>query len=308
MASKDERLALLLKYLRDPKNVVGVKDPVEKHQRAVEGIWIEALRLTDGDVARALDLVREAVKSDRRKGETESEYKARLDAIPSLAFGPAGTKAQGVDKLQHFFGSAWVAYTWGVGPSTNLGRIWERLDQVKDLLGMSSGGYDMGDVHADDLGAEFGGNLLPSPTTSVRFFVRHPGETLGGAIQRLAGHGIGLRVPGDRRPGVLLPTGAGRGPGSGGRPTRGDSSGRLAPARNRQKVDPQAPPPSTGIDPPSRYFDANAGTFGPPADGGGAMAAPAILPPASGEPWHPDPHQELPRTPARVPAVRRAQG
>jgi len=98
-----------------------------------------------------------------------------------------------------------------------------------------TGGWDTGDIHADDLGADFGFNAYKSPTTSFRFFVRHRPETLGGAIARLSQSGTSLAT------GPTFTAGTGTGsPGDGASVTR--------------------QPASTGWPLPSNYFNEDTGS------------------------------------------------
>jgi hypothetical protein len=149
------------------------------------------------------------------------------------------------DKVQHFFRLALISYTWGPGAAKNIGRLYERLDQVKALF-KDTGGYDVGDVHADDLGADFGFNARLAPTSSIRFFVRHPNETLGGAIVRLS-NGVVLRSA------DYLPSAAGAANNS-------ERGGRTS--ESAAPYDPQAEPKSTGFPLPSDYYDSDTETFG----------------------------------------------
>ena len=153
-----------------------------------------------------------------------------MEGLPSLAFGPTGSTYEGEDKLQHFFFSALMSLSWGPKRTKSIGRLYEHFDAFKKAHFNYGTGYSDGDVHADDLGADFGFNLLHSPTTSIRFFVRYPNETLGGAIGRLAGSGTAVAAPNVRH-------------------------------------DAQAAPKSTGAPLPSGWLDSAKGGYGPKVGG-----------------------------------------
>jgi hypothetical protein len=196
---------VLRQWLRQRRNAIGPRDTADEHRLQVERIWLEALRLAQGRVPRALDIAFKAVKSRRQPGESSAEHQARQGGLPSAVFGPAASTYGGVDKLQHFFGAARLAHAWGAATARWAGRAWESLDQLRKMIGRKPVGYDLGDVYADDLGAEFGRAVRRSPTTSIRFFTRPhraaPGAAAGpfaASRSRRAGAVTG-RLPGRRR-------------------------------------------------------------------------------------------------------------
>jgi hypothetical protein len=154
----------LREYLRAPENRVTASDPPQRHYEALERIWAESLRIADGDRQQALIIAREAVRSTQQPGESRADHLARLDGIPSRAFGTEPPYA-GEDKPQHFFAAAAEAYAaairqrdpeYGEAYAKSLGVAYEVGDAALGLLGLDTGGYDQGDIHADDRGAEFG--------------------------------------------------------------------------------------------------------------------------------------------------------
>jgi hypothetical protein len=140
----------------------------------MSAIWEQGLKLANGASYQALRICTESVNSSRSSGESESEYKARLDGIPAHVFGTSEPNA-GVDKPQHFYAAASLAYEASMGsmdydpvtgwspPMTGVGefyaeiagRIYEVKDWIKGLISRT-GGYDEGDIFADDRGAGFG--------------------------------------------------------------------------------------------------------------------------------------------------------
>jgi hypothetical protein len=181
-------------YLRQPENRTTARDGQSLHKAAMSNIWDRALTLTHDDPMAALTVAMEAVKSGRQHGETKAEYVQRLDGVPSLAFGTGAPNA-GVDKPQHFFATARESFAAAIGtmdydpisrtwspPMTGIGEAYGnvvgRLYEVKDgIEGLWSrtGGYDSGDVHADDLGAAFGAALASQFATPDQL---RPGATL----------------------------------------------------------------------------------------------------------------------------------
>lgn len=165
--------------LRDPFNAVTSADSVGRHREVLLNVWNAAVDLAHGDAANALHLCKEALRSGRQPDETEDEYHAALNGIPSKAFGDTAPFT-GVDKPQHFFATALTALSASAGtglPSdgdvsgsglTNpfrgeligkaAGRAYEVGDWIKSATS-NSGGYDKGDIFADDCGAKFGGRL-----------------------------------------------------------------------------------------------------------------------------------------------------
>ena len=167
--------------LRDPANAVSATDSIGRHREALANIWNQAVGLADGDPRKAIEYSKEALRSVRQPYETDADYKSALNGIPSKAFGDTPPYA-GVDKPQHFFASAQMAVGWPAGykapgsfggpdsaqgnaaigqvSSQGAGRAYEIYDWFRGLFtGKNTGGYDNGDVFADDCGAKFGTRL-----------------------------------------------------------------------------------------------------------------------------------------------------
>ena len=152
----ERQLEALRNYLRQDENQVTRRDSVQRHRDAMRGIWEFALSLTSGNIGGALDLCAEAVKSAGQEGEaTIIDYWNRLNGVPSRAFG-SDPNYVGVDKPQHFFACARIAYRYGIGAAVQAGFLWEARDWVKKLFGSRSGGWSDGDIHADNLGSALG--------------------------------------------------------------------------------------------------------------------------------------------------------
>jgi hypothetical protein len=171
-------------YLRDPHNSISSSDSVSKHQESLKNIWEKSLDVAKGNPGDALSIAKDAVRSTQQPGETKQEYTDRLNGIPSHAFGEGqfrGDSVEGVDKPQHFFGTAELAFnsSFTTDPETKMqtaspiagevigqlaGRAYEIKDWVTDLFLSQAkhGGFDWGDVVADDAGAKFGSYLATS--------------------------------------------------------------------------------------------------------------------------------------------------
>lgn len=189
-----ESVKILRDDLRDPTRGIGPGDDIPVHRAALARLWQIALGLTAGDVAQALEIIREAVRSDRQPGETESDYLARIAGIPSLVFGATEPNA-GVDKPELFFAVAYWSYVSGkyLSPGrghavgVGLGRMYEWKDAfLKTIRHEDTGAYDEGDIHVDDRATEFASFLLTSPTAPINLFLRMPGESRFGRLGQLA--------------------------------------------------------------------------------------------------------------------------
>jgi hypothetical protein len=187
----DEEIKQLRAYLRDPAHAIGPQNTEAQHRQVLVNIWQQALQLSHHKAGRAMEIAKEAVRSEKQPYETHKQYTDALNGIPSKALGDT-EPYRGVDKAQHFFASASLAYTTAVGNAIDrragelsvtaadaakaelmanaAGRAYEGLDWSKDLanrmanrIGLverkDTGGYDKGDIHADDRGAEFGAQM-----------------------------------------------------------------------------------------------------------------------------------------------------
>lgn len=196
-------------YLRDPAHATSDADPVERHRTALASIWQCALIGAHGDERLALQHCLIAVRAVPYAGESSDDYTARMRGIPTHVFGTE-PKVVGNDKPSHFIACALVAYlvaehtptpaATGLGElaGKSIGRLKEVADQVlaivydasdaaaealktishglidlPDVQRITHGGYDTGDIAADDLGAAFGAALARakrdgSPAVDIR--------------------------------------------------------------------------------------------------------------------------------------------
>jgi hypothetical protein len=161
----------LREYLRRPENAVTDASTNVEQQRALENLWAQALGLTDGDIGRALEASIYATRSEKGSNETEAEFQDRKNGIPERAFG-VGDEFGGIDKPQHFFASALVAYTvnlaqlrgdldlgdelLGGAIAQVLGEAYEIADEIGKEIDVHPTGYSQGDIEADNVGTEFG--------------------------------------------------------------------------------------------------------------------------------------------------------
>ena len=201
-----EGVKILRDDLRDTMRGITPHDAVQVHRAALARLWHLALGLTAGDVAQALEIIREAVRADRQPGEAEADYLARLAGIPSLVFGTTEPYA-GVDKPQLFFAVAYWSYVSGkyLAPGRGhavgigLGRMYEWKDAfLRTIRHQDTGGYDEGDIHVDDRATEFASFLLTSPTAPINLFLRMPGESRFGRLSQLSREGDPIGAVGDR--------------------------------------------------------------------------------------------------------------
>jgi hypothetical protein len=179
-----ERIEALRDWLRDPHYAIGSRSSTDVHRRQLEDIWEEALYLARGDIKEALTVAVEATKSGPQAGEVGKEnrdrfpeeyarYQARLAGIPSKAFGSVDPFT-GVDKVQHFFRSAELAIALeNPGTAYLAGAAYEGLDWIRDVFGRKdTGGFDQGDLWADNLGAMFGISLTFDRDRSISLFLQ----------------------------------------------------------------------------------------------------------------------------------------
>lgn len=140
--------------------------------RAVDAIYIRALRLTDGNTGMALLYSSIAAMDHRIVGikipllklflplsnESAEEFGSRVANLPSHFYVDVPQNEAGDrDKLQHFFGSAFVAYTFeSRGAAERIGNF---IEWGEDAF-IVDGAYDKRDLRANLQGREFGLALL----------------------------------------------------------------------------------------------------------------------------------------------------
>ena len=159
---------------------------------AVDAIYEEATKLCWGNRGEALYAAAMATMDHRRVGvrlpalgpllwfpltsEFEDEYNERVARLPAALYpdsppGPGGDR----DKLQHFFGSAFLAFVSGsVETADEAGRFVEWGEGAFIVEGLS----DDRDLRADRHGQDFGMRLLSDPRAL-------PSESLRFALARL---------------------------------------------------------------------------------------------------------------------------
>ncbi len=140
--------------------------------RAVDAIYIRALRLTDGNTGMALLYSSIAAMDHRIVGikvpllklclplsnESEEEFCSRVANLPSHFYEDVPHNEAGDrDKLQHFFGSAFVAFTFeSRGAAERIGNF---IEWGEDAF-IVDGAYDERDMRANRQGRELGLALL----------------------------------------------------------------------------------------------------------------------------------------------------
>lgn len=156
-------------YIRDPRFVVLMKRCGE--MRAVDAIYLKALKIADHNIARALFLSLVGTLEHRNVDvkipvvgavgvpltfEEDSLFNARFSSLPSRLYvdtPPEGDR----DKLQHFFGSAYIAYA---SESRELARSSGDLVEWGEARFVVGGADDPRDHRANKQGERFGHDLL----------------------------------------------------------------------------------------------------------------------------------------------------
>jgi hypothetical protein len=172
LPSVPQASTLLKRYLRDERFYQlrkSLDDTV-----AVDAIYDRALLLTDGDIGKALLVAMLGVMDHQRLGlklplfgtvylpltsESDSLFKLRRTHLPKrvMADGRRGTDK---DKLQHFFGSAYLAYT--VNSNIFAEFIGDLIEEWEQRFVMG-GTTDTRDQAANAKGREFGSALQDDP-------------------------------------------------------------------------------------------------------------------------------------------------
>lgn len=156
---RDDRFGILMKRCGD--------------MRAVDAIYLKALKIADYNIARALFLSMVATLEHRNIDlklpvvgslklpltfEEDSLFRARQKNLPPRLYGdtPAG-EAGDKDKLQHFFASAYLAYA---SESPGLTRASGDLVERGEAEFVVGGADDPRDGRANKQGERFGHDLL----------------------------------------------------------------------------------------------------------------------------------------------------
>jgi hypothetical protein len=140
--------------------------------KAVDAIFIRAMKLTNNNTAMALLLATKACFDHRTVGlkvpvfalffplsnESREEFKSRVANLPRKLYTdtPRG-KIGDRDKLQHFFGSAFIAFAFESAEPAE--RTSEFVEKGEDLI-IVDGTIDARDVRANRQGQRFGLALL----------------------------------------------------------------------------------------------------------------------------------------------------
>ncbi len=156
---RDERFGILLKRCGD--------------MRAVDGIYLKALKIAEYNTTRALFLSMVGVLEHRYIDfkvpvvqsigipltfEEDSLFQSRVKNLPSRIYAdtPSGT-AGDRDKLQHFFASAYLSYA---SESPDLARTAGNLVEWGEAKFVVGGADDPRDKRANKQGESFGRDLL----------------------------------------------------------------------------------------------------------------------------------------------------
>jgi hypothetical protein len=164
--------ALLKRYLRDER----FYDLRKRYDDtlAVDAIYDRAMLIADGDIEHALLISTAAVMDHRRLGlqlpllgavwfpltfESDSLFRLRRTHLPKKVLDdkPRGSDK---DKLQHFFGSAYVAYT--TNSETAARWVGDLMEKGEDSF-VLGGRDDIRDRLANERGRRFGLRLLHDP-------------------------------------------------------------------------------------------------------------------------------------------------
>lgn len=168
-----EASTLLKRYLRDDR-FYQLRKTLDD-TLAVDAIYDRALLLTDGDIGKALLVSMIAVMDHQRLGlklplfgtvyfpltsENDSLFKQRRTNLPKRVMTDGGRGAD-KDKLQHFFGSAYLAYS--VNSNTFAEFIGDLIEEWEQRFVMG-GTTDTRDQAANAKGREFGSALQDDPS------------------------------------------------------------------------------------------------------------------------------------------------
>ncbi len=172
-------------YVRDPR----FKELTQRcgDLRAVDGIYLKALRIADHDIARALFLSLMGTLEHQTVDfklpllgvlgvpltfEEDSLFRCRRDNLPSRIYTdtpPEGDK----DKLQHFFASAYLAYSADSPEMAKQSGNFVEWGESKFIVG---GADDPRDRRSNQHGEAFGRDLLVVKTLLPSDYLRLPNE------------------------------------------------------------------------------------------------------------------------------------
>ena len=158
-------------YIRDPRFLQLRRQCNDT--MAVDAIFGRALEIADGATSHALLIATLATFDHFRLGiripiigtlylpltaESEAHYKERYVHLPRRVLPDSiGRRRADRDKLQHFFGSAFLTYVFG---SRSVARAFGDFVEWGEPLFIVGGDFDERDKYANRLGQEFGMRLL----------------------------------------------------------------------------------------------------------------------------------------------------
>ncbi|MGB2867499.1 MAG: hypothetical protein WBD36_03535 [Bacteroidota bacterium] len=157
--------------------------------RAVDGIYLKALKIAEYNIARALVLSMMAVLEHQNIDvkvpivkslevpltfEEDSLFKARVRNLPARIYDDSPSGSMGdKDKLQHFFASAYLAYA---SESPDLARTTGNLVEWGEAKFVVGGADDERDKRANRHGQSFGRDLLVVKTLLPSDYLTLPYE------------------------------------------------------------------------------------------------------------------------------------
>jgi len=162
----------LKRYIRDPRFQQLRKTCSDT--LAVDAIFARAFEIADGTMSHALLVAALATFDHFRIGvkiplvgplylpltivESQKEFAARYSHLPRNVLPDSeGRRKRDRDKLQHFFGSAYLAYIFNSKAAANFFGDFVEWGEPMFIVG---GDYDDRDKYANHLGQEFGLRLL----------------------------------------------------------------------------------------------------------------------------------------------------
>ena len=162
-------------YVRDERFVQLTK--LCGDHRAIDAIYLRALKVAEYNIGRALFLAMAAALDHQNLDvrmpivesikmpltfEEDSLFKARTKNLPSRLYPDSPTDDHGdKDKLQHFFGSAYISY---ITESREIARSTGNMVEWGEAQFVVGGADDMRDRKANKQGERFGNDLLSVKT------------------------------------------------------------------------------------------------------------------------------------------------
>ncbi len=157
--------------------------------RTIDAIYLKSLKIAEYNIARALFLSLMAVLEHRKVDvkmpifsslkvpltfEDDSIFTARIKHLPAYVYADTPDGSEGDrDKLQHFFGSAYLAYT---SEAPELTRTTGNLIEWGEARFVVDGVDDVRDKRANRQGESFGRDLLVVKTLLPSDYLTFPHE------------------------------------------------------------------------------------------------------------------------------------